>query len=128
MVLAIVPMTASIGLAGTPDDECPTARPATQLPSPPMDDHQLHERLALIEHQLRAISAHLGMPYPAPGAPGSAPGGPPPGWGGAGGDPGLTPEVVQLARSGNLIGAIKQYREITGVSLADAKAAVERIG
>ena len=93
-----------------------------------MQDPQLEQRLALIEHQLRAISAHLGIPFPAPGfgAPGApAVGGPPPGWGR--GDPGLTPEVVQLARSGNLIEAIKRYREHTGVSLADAKAAVEAI-
>lgn len=89
-----------------------------------MHDDILQERLALIEHQLRAISAHLGIPYPAPGAPGPA-GGPPAGWGG--GDPGLTPDVVELARSGNLIEAIKRYRGVTGASFADAKAAVERI-
>ena len=86
-----------------------------------MQDPQLEQRLALIEHQLRAISAHLGIPFPAPGAPVA---GPPPGWGG--GDPGLTPEVLQLARSGNMLEAIKRYRELTGVSLADAKHAVEQ--
>ncbi len=92
-----------------------------------MQDPHLEQRLALIEHQLRAISAHLGIPYPAPGVPlGGAPAsGPPPGWGS--GDPGLTPEVVQLARSGDLIRAIKCYREATGASLADAKAAVEAL-
>ncbi len=33
----------------------------------------------------------------------------------------------QLARAGNLIAAIKEYRQITGVGLAEAKKAVEDI-
>lgn len=90
-----------------------------------MQDEPLEQRLALIEHQLRAISAHLGLPFPAPGMPGAPVGGPPPGRGPA--DPGLTTDVVQLARSGNLLEAIKRYRAITGASLGDAKAAVEAL-
>ena len=35
--------------------------------------------------------------------------------------------VVDLARAGNLIAAIKEYREMTGVGLAEAKKAVEDI-
>jgi ribosomal protein L7/L12 len=35
--------------------------------------------------------------------------------------------VVELARAGNLIAAIKEYRSITGAGLADAKKAVEDI-
>jgi ribosomal protein L7/L12 len=35
--------------------------------------------------------------------------------------------VVEFARAGNLIGAIKKYRRITGAGLADAKKAVEDI-
>jgi ribosomal protein L7/L12 len=37
----------------------------------------------------------------------------------------LSPRVQELAAAGNLIGAIKAYREETGVDLATAKAAVE---
>jgi ribosomal protein L7/L12 len=35
--------------------------------------------------------------------------------------------VIDLARSGNVIAAIKEYRQITGASLAEAKEAVENI-
>ncbi len=35
--------------------------------------------------------------------------------------------VVELARAGNLIAAIKEYRQITGAGLAEAKKAVEDI-
>lgn len=35
--------------------------------------------------------------------------------------------VVELARAGNMIAAIKEYRELTGVGLAEAKKAVEAI-
>jgi ribosomal protein L7/L12 len=34
--------------------------------------------------------------------------------------------IVQMARSGQLIQAIKELRDITGISLKDAKAAVEQ--
>jgi ribosomal protein L7/L12 len=40
-------------------------------------------------------------------------------------DPGLTDKVRQLARQGQKIQAIKEYRESTGASLKDAKEAVE---
>jgi ribosomal protein L7/L12 len=40
---------------------------------------------------------------------------------------GMPATVVDLARAGNLIAAIKEYREITGVGLAEAKKAVEDI-
>jgi ribosomal protein L7/L12 len=35
--------------------------------------------------------------------------------------------VVSLARAGNMIAAIKEYRSITGAGLAEAKKAVEAI-
>ncbi len=38
------------------------------------------------------------------------------------------PRVVTLAQSGKQIEAIKLYRELTGVGLAEAKDAVDRIG
>ena len=40
---------------------------------------------------------------------------------------GMPATVVELARAGNLIAAIKEYRSITGAGLADAKKAVEDI-
>jgi len=38
---------------------------------------------------------------------------------------GVPPELVLLARSGKLIQAIQQYRQMTGIGLKEAKAAVE---
>jgi ribosomal protein L7/L12 len=38
---------------------------------------------------------------------------------------GMPAAVVALARAGNMIAAIKEYRNITGASLAEAKEAVE---
>jgi hypothetical protein len=40
---------------------------------------------------------------------------------------GMPAAVVELARAGNLIAAIKEYRQITGAGLAEAKKAVENI-
>ncbi|WIM88759.1 hypothetical protein PT015_04510 [Candidatus Mycobacterium wuenschmannii] len=40
---------------------------------------------------------------------------------------GMPQSVVDLARRGNLIAAIKEYRTLTGVGLAEAKEAVEAI-
>lgn len=40
----------------------------------------------------------------------------------------LTPEELHLVRMGKKINAIKIYRDRTGVSLADAKAAIDAVG
>ncbi len=40
---------------------------------------------------------------------------------------GVSAEVQELARSGNVIGAIKRHREETGTGLAEAKAEVDRL-
>jgi ribosomal protein L7/L12 len=40
----------------------------------------------------------------------------------------LSPAVLEFVRQGQKIHAIKQYREETGASLADAKRAVESLG
>ena len=40
----------------------------------------------------------------------------------------LTPEELRLVRMGKKINAIKIYRDRTGVSLADAKAAIDAVG
>jgi ribosomal protein L7/L12 len=42
-------------------------------------------------------------------------------------EPSGDPEVLRLLGEGNLIGAIKRYRELTGAGLAEAKDAVERL-
>ena len=42
-------------------------------------------------------------------------------------DPALAPQVQDALRRGNKIEAIKIYRELTGVGLAEAKQAVEDI-
>ncbi len=42
-------------------------------------------------------------------------------------DPGDDPRIIDALRKNNLIEAIKYYREVTGVGLAEAKAAVENI-
>ena len=36
----------------------------------------------------------------------------------------VPPEIVELARSGNTLQAIKRYRELTGASLEDARSVV----
>lgn len=45
----------------------------------------------------------------------------------SGGD-GFSAEVLELSQRGNKIGAIKRYREETGVGLKEAKDAVDRLG
>ena len=41
-------------------------------------------------------------------------------------DPVLAPQIQQAIRDGNKIEAIKLYREMTGVGLAEAKQAIDR--
>jgi len=41
-------------------------------------------------------------------------------------DPALAPQVQEALRHGNKIEAIKIYRELTGVGLAEAKQAIDR--
>ena len=41
-------------------------------------------------------------------------------------DPALAPQIQEALRRGNKIEAIKIYRELTGVGLAEAKDAIER--
>ncbi|RNL63792.1 hypothetical protein EFK50_07985 [Nocardioides marmoriginsengisoli] len=55
------------------------------------------------------------MPVPTPSVPSAPPGGPE-----------TDPEVLEMLRSGNEIGAIKAWRERTGLGLAEAKFAVDQ--
>ena len=41
---------------------------------------------------------------------------------------GIPQAVVQLAQDGKKVQAIKLYRELTGMGLAEAKAVVDRLG
>lgn len=41
-------------------------------------------------------------------------------------DPALTPQVQEALKRGNKIEAIKMYRELTGVGLAEAKQVIDR--
>jgi ribosomal protein L7/L12 len=73
-----------------------------------MDEVAVARRLRRLEEQVALLSERLGVPFDDPGA-------------------GMSPEVVELARSGRKIQAIKVYRELTGVGLAEARDVVDRI-
>jgi ribosomal protein L7/L12 len=66
---------------------------------------QTNARLAAIESFLSVLASHAGIPYINPTAT-------------------VPPEVVALAQSGDRIGAMKKYRELTGAGLAEAQAIV----
>jgi ribosomal protein L7/L12 len=66
---------------------------------------QLGERLEAIETQVAILSDRLGVPYERPLAE-------------------VPPEIVELARAGSTLQAIKRYRELTGASLEDARSVV----
>ena len=63
----------------------------------------INERLRNIEAQLTVLSDKAGVPYTAPAEEAPA-------------------DVVELARGGDVLGAMKRYREVTG---ADADTARE---
>jgi ribosomal protein L7/L12 len=86
------------------------------------------ERITRIEQHL-ASSGATGQPFypPDAGAPGQVAA---QAWGIYPTDGqtsgGVPPNIVMLAQSGQLIQAIKQYRELTGIGLKEAKAIVEQ--
>ena len=98
-----------MGIFGTPQEQVE------------LDD--LKSRVAKLEQAVAQLQAQLaagagGVPYGAPTPPS-----------GTAAQPGAVPdwmsEVHALKESGNLIQAIKVYRERTGVGLKEAKDAVE---
>ena len=71
--------------------------------------HGINERLRALEVHAEQVGRHVGVPF---GDPAASPAGVP-------------EDVVALARGGRKIEAIKRYRELTGVGLAEAKAAID---
>ena len=77
-----------------------------------MDQEQLDRRFKAISERLRAIEDHLvvlsekaGVPYEPPS-----------------GD--VLKEVIEMARAGDTLGAMKKYREITGAGADAAREAI----
>lgn len=71
---------------------------------------QLRTRINELEDRLKYLYRHLGMAYDSdPTA-----------------SPINNPQIQEALRRGNKIEAIKLYRELTGVGLAEAKQAIEQ--
>jgi ribosomal protein L7/L12 len=70
---------------------------------------QLRSRVNEMEDRLKALYRHLNLEYADPGS-----------------DPAMSPQVQDALRRGNKIEAIKIYREMTGVGLAEAKNAIDK--
>ncbi|WP_424643193.1 ribosomal protein L7/L12 [Embleya sp. AB8] len=75
-----------------------------------MDAAELGVRLRELEDKVDTILRYLGIAYP----PGSL-------------DPSTMPDVMQAVRAGRKIQAIKLYRERTGLSLGEAKDAIDEL-
>jgi hypothetical protein len=69
----------------------------------------LKSRVGELEDRLQFLYRRLNIDYLHPGS-----------------DPALAPQVQDALRRGNKIEAIKLYRELTGVGLAEAKDAIDR--
>jgi hypothetical protein len=69
---------------------------------------QIFKRVQRLEQQLALVSEKVGLSFEDPSA--SAP-----------------PEVVELVRAGDRIGAIRKYRELTGAGGEEARAAIEAL-
>lgn len=102
-----------------------------------LDSHDA-ERIAKLEYQVGQLYRHLGLnPDPADAAPfGGAPvpafgAAPQPAFGAPApapsAGPSFPPAFAEALRRGKTIDAIKIYREVTGLGLKEAKAAVEAI-
>ncbi|HLO14010.1 MAG TPA: ribosomal protein L7/L12 [Anaerolineales bacterium] len=70
----------------------------------------LKSRINELEEKLQFLYRRLNIDYMAPAS-----------------DPALDPRVEEALRRGNKIEAIKIYRELTGVGLAEAKKAIEKL-
>jgi ribosomal protein L7/L12 len=70
---------------------------------------QLRSRVNELEDRLKYLYQRLNIDYVDPGS-----------------DPVLSPQVQEALRRGNKIEAIKIYRELTGVGLAEAKDVIDK--
>jgi hypothetical protein len=73
------------------------------------DVQLLRSRVNELEDRLKFLYRRLNIEYADPNS-----------------DPMLSPQIQDALRSGNKIEAIKIYRELTGVGLAEAKQAIHR--
>ena len=69
----------------------------------------LKSRINELEDRLKFLYRRLNIEYADPS-----------------GDPVLSPQIQDALRQGNKIEAIKLYRELTGVGLAEAKQVIDR--
>ena len=69
----------------------------------------LKSRIDELEDRLKFIYRRLNIEYADPNS-----------------DPALSPQIQDALRRGNKIEAIKIYRELTGVGLAEAKQVIDR--
>ena len=72
---------------------------------------EIKQRLALVETRLQQLFEHLDL---KPRDPGSTD------------DPAADPEIQDLLAKGNKAQAVKRYRELTGVGIAEAQRAIEQ--
>jgi ribosomal protein L7/L12 len=70
---------------------------------------QLRSRVNELEDRLKYLYQRLNIEYADPGS-----------------DPVLSPQIQEALRRGNKIEAIKIYRELTGVGLAEAKDVIDK--
>jgi ribosomal protein L7/L12 len=73
-----------------------------------MDELALTRRIRRLEEQVALLSQQAGVPWDEPGS-------------------GVPPEIVDLVRRNKKIEAIKRYRELTGVGLAEAKDVIDGV-
>jgi SMC interacting uncharacterized protein involved in chromosome segregation len=69
----------------------------------------LRSRVNELEDRLKFLYRRLNIEYADPNS-----------------DPSLSPQIQEALRRGNKIEAIKLYRELTGVGLAEAKQVIDR--
>ena len=81
-------------------------------------DDPVQQRLAALEQQVSRLSGLIDHLYVTLGVRANGP---------APTDPRFDPRVQQAVQDGNLIEAIKTYRELTGVGLSEAKDAIDSL-
>jgi ribosomal protein L7/L12 len=73
-----------------------------------MDDATLRQRIAKIEEQLERLSLQAGIPYDRPGA-------------------GIPQNIVDLVNANKRMDAIKELMRQTGMSMIEARDALENV-